>query len=99
VTEALRRLRRDAATAILPAVVSGVSEKDRQEVIEAGAHNYLANRALMSSHHQAGCPANSSPKEPSRGVYRPHAAEINRHRFKGPPPSPARFELQYGLRR
>jgi CheY-like chemotaxis protein len=47
--EVLRRLKRDPATAEIPVVVlSSLSEKNRQRLLEAGAEEYLEKNALIS---------------------------------------------------
>jgi CheY-like chemotaxis protein len=46
--EVLRQLKKDAATAEIPVVVvSSLSEKNRQKLIEAGAEEYLEKSAIM----------------------------------------------------
>jgi CheY-like chemotaxis protein len=46
--EVLRQLKKDSATAPIPVVVlSSLSEKNRQKLIEAGAEEYLEKGALM----------------------------------------------------
>lgn len=46
--EVLQRLKKDAATAEIPVVVvSSLSEKNRQKLIEAGAEEYLEKSAIM----------------------------------------------------
>ena len=46
--EVLMHLKEDPATAIIPVVVvSSLSEKNRQKLIEAGAEDYLEKSALM----------------------------------------------------
>jgi len=48
--EVLKRLKRDAATAEIPVVVvSSLSEKNRQKLIEDGAEDYLNKNELMPS--------------------------------------------------
>ena len=47
-TEVLARLKNEAATALIPVVVvSGLSERNRQKLIDAGADDYLEKSALM----------------------------------------------------
>lgn len=49
--EVLRRLKKNPATAGIPVVVlSSLSEKNRQKLIEAGAEDYLEKGALMPAH-------------------------------------------------
>ena len=46
--EVLRRLKRDKSTASIPVVVlSGLSEKNRDKLMEAGAEDYLEKNTLM----------------------------------------------------
>jgi CheY-like chemotaxis protein len=46
--EVLRRLKRDARTANIPVVVvSGLSERNRQKLLEEGAEEYLEKNMLM----------------------------------------------------
>jgi CheY-like chemotaxis protein len=49
--EVLQHLKRERATAEIPVVVlSSLSEKNRQKLLEAGAEEYLEKNALMPSH-------------------------------------------------
>ncbi len=48
--EILKRLKKDPATASIPVVVlSSLSEKNRQKLIEAGAEEYIEKNTLMPS--------------------------------------------------
>ena len=50
--EVLKRLKAEAETATIPVViVSSLSEKNRQKLIEAGAEDYLEKSELMPSAH------------------------------------------------